>query len=185
MTKCFQIYDTNLAYAHTKFASQSISLLAIWASNKKFPFLMCACVCVWERERELLCLWCSLYNIDSSWQSTCVPNWSAHLCSRQARTFSARALVPVIRNVAGRFSLMVERNWSHSLSAISPCPWTKKGRKQQQQQQVLLHKKRQYKAGWETHTHTYCTPITLSCTANKGQTFRCKYTKTLIITKQS
>ena len=38
--------------------------------------------------------------------------------------------MPVIRKVAGRFSLMVERNRSHSQSGMRPCPWTKKTNKQ-------------------------------------------------------
>ena len=51
-----------------------------------------------------------------------------YFCSRQARTHSARARCPVIRNAAGRSSFMVLRNWSHSGSGMSPIPWEEKHR---------------------------------------------------------
>ena len=46
---------------------------------------------------------------------------TTHLCSRQANTLSAITLVPVMRNVKGRFARAVVRNLSQSLSGIMLC----------------------------------------------------------------
>ena len=45
-----------------------------------------------------------------------------YLASRQLSTHSASARWPVIRNAAGKSSLIIEKNWSHSNSGMSPRP---------------------------------------------------------------
>ena len=47
-----------------------------------------------------------------------------NLLSKHARILFAKTLVPVIRNVTGKYSFSVAMNWSHSCSGMSPCPWS-------------------------------------------------------------